>query len=87
MGQSHHHNNLVTADYNKQLSRQLQTELPDRLVLGVGMKVLIKDEGVGDSHIEKKVVNVLIKLPTLGAAAVVASQLITVIHCTHPPVV
>ena len=50
------------------------------------MKVLIKD-GVGDGHVEKKVVNVLVKFLTLGAAGVVALQLITVIHCIHPPVV
>ena len=51
------------------------------------MKVLVKDEGVGDSHVDKKMVNVLVKFPTLGAAGIVASQLITIIHCTHPPVV
>ena len=49
--------------------------------------MLVKNEGVGDSHVEKKMVNVLVKFPTLGAAAIVASQLITIIHCTHPPVV
>ena len=48
---------------------------------------MIKDEGVGDSHVEKEVVNALLKFPTLGAAAVIASQLITVMNCTHPPVV
>ena len=51
------------------------------------MEVLVEDKRVGDRHVEKEVVDILIKFPTLCAAAVVAAQLITVIHCTHPPIV
>ena len=51
------------------------------------MEMLIQTEGVGDCHVEKQVIDILIKLPTLGVADVIAAQLITVINYTHPPVV
>ena len=51
------------------------------------MEVLVQNEAVGDGDVEKKVIYAFVKLPTLGAAAIVASQLITVINCTHPLVV
>ena len=70
-----------------ELSCKLQTELLDSFVLGVWTKVLVQDEGVGDRDIEKEVVYVFVKLPTLGAAAIVATQLITVINCTHTAIV
>ena len=73
-----------TAIAPNKLSCQLQTEVLDRLVSRVGVEVLIHNEADGNRHVEKEVVNVFIKHPTLGAAAVVASQLITVINCTHP---
>ena len=70
-----------------ELSCKLQTELSDWLVPRVGVEVLVQNEAVRDRDVKKEVIDVLIKLPTLGAAAVVASQLVTVINCTHQPVV
>ena len=70
-----------------ELSCKLQTELSDGLVPRVGKEVLVHDEAVRDGDIEKEVINVLEKLPILSAAAVVASQLVTLINRTHPPVV
>ena len=89
MGRSHHYDNQVIADYsNLQLAPlPAAEELPDHLVPGARMEVLIQNEAVGDGDVEKKVIYVFVKLPSLGAAAIVALQLITVINCTHPCVV
>ena len=37
------------------------------------MEVFVQDEAVGDSHIQKEVIYVFIKLSTFGAAAVIPS--------------
>ena len=59
----------------------MQTEVLDRIASRIGLEVLIQNEAVGDHHVKKEVVYMLLKLPTLGAAAVVVTQLITVINC------
>ena len=76
------HNNLVAAYYRSPNLASCKRNSQIDLYFGL---VLIEDERVGDRYVKKEVVYILIKFPTLCAAAVVASQLITVIDCTHPP--
>ena len=47
------------------------------------MEVLVHDESIGDADIKGKVKKVLIELPTLSAAVVVPSYLISTINSTH----
>ena len=47
------------------------------------MKVLVKNESVGNADIKQKMEEVLVQLPILSAAVVIATQLITPIHSTH----
>ena len=49
--------------------------------------MLVDNETVRDHHVEKEMIYVLIKFPTLSAAAVIGSQLIAEIHTTHRPIV
>ena len=50
------------------------------------MKILVQNESVGNADIKHKM-EVLVQLPSLSAAVVVAVQLITLIHSTHITVV
>ena len=49
--------------------------------------IRVKDDGIGDSHIEQKTKDVLIVLHTLPSYMVAASELVTVVDPTHEPVV
>ena len=49
--------------------------------------MLVENESVGNTDIKEKMEDVLVQLPTLSAAVVVAAQLITPIHSTHITVV
>ena len=46
-----------------------------------------EDEAVGDGDIEQEVINILVEFPAPFSALVVPSQLVTVIHSSHEPVV
>ena len=77
----------MTAVIANELLCQLHTKITDGLVLRGGGVVLVQHKRICYGDIKQEVENILIELSTLCAAAVIASELIALIHSSHKLIV
>lgn len=73
----------TTAVFAHQLFCQLKAEALDVGKGTRGTVVLHENESIGYSYIEQEGEDVFIKLPTLCSAAIIATELVSMIHTPH----
>ena len=76
-----------TAVVSNEFSCQLQPEGLDRPEWYTATVALLENVGVGDSDVEQKIKNILIKFSALRSATIVAANLVTPVNSAHELIV